>query len=594
MSSFKTNSQGALVLAGASEFSDSDYISLAPSTSYFVGDVMPAALDTFQSKTTDAPSNIAAGGSPLDGAVGGSPFDATVIGGIASSGSNDVNALIYGTKWSGAITYSFPTLFATYGAYSHTVGTFAQVSLTQRDAIRKILGGNNQTGVGSFNSFDKVANISISETSGFNDPSDIMVGQATNFDGSVLGTARVADFPRLDQRSDSGDVWFGTNYDFTNPIKGTYYWHAHIHELGHALGLKHGHDASHGQFGVALSSNFDTMEYSVMTYRSYVGGSTSGGYTNETYGYAQTLMAMDILALQNLYGANYTTNSSGTVYSWSPTTGEMYINGAGQGAPGTGLGGSSNRIFLTIWDGGGSDWYNMSNYTGAVSIDLRPGLYSTTSTAQLANLGSGHMARGNVFNAFLFNGDARGYIENAIGGSADDTIIGNETANLLYGLGGNDTIFAFGGNDTIAGGAGNDKMWGVDGDDYILGEDGDDFFSGGTGNDVLVGGAGIDAMYGEDGVDALFGGAGADLYIGGAGTDYFYLNDDLASNVLDTIFDFNAGGAPDYIVLPGANYTTFYDYGGSAWAATWNGTAYHYTAVFGTTAAILQAQTVYV
>ena len=57
-----------------------------------------------------------------------------------------------------------------------------------------------------------------------------------------------------------------------------------------------------------------------MSYRSYVGGPLTG-YTNEAYGYPQTYMANDILALQTLYGANYNTQSGNTVYSWSPTTG---------------------------------------------------------------------------------------------------------------------------------------------------------------------------------------------------------------------------------------------------------------------------------
>jgi serralysin len=41
----------------------------------------------------------------------------------------------------------------------------------------------------------------------------------------------------------------------------------------------------------------------------------------------------DIAALQDIYGANYSTNAGDSVYKWSPTTGEMFINGVGQGAP---------------------------------------------------------------------------------------------------------------------------------------------------------------------------------------------------------------------------------------------------------------------
>ncbi len=67
------------------------------------------------------------------------------------------------------------------------------------------------------------------------------------------------------------------------------------------------------------------------------------------------------------------------------------------------------------------------------------------SSLQLANLGDGHYASGNVYNAYLYNSDARSYIDNAIGGSGNDTIVGNAIANTLNGGGGNDTITGGGG-----------------------------------------------------------------------------------------------------------------------------------------------------
>jgi serralysin len=120
------------------------------------------------------------------------------------------------------------------------------------------------------------------------------------------------------------------------------------------------------------------MEFTVTTYRSYIGA----GHVleNETYGYAQTFMMDDIAALQHLYGANFTTNGDNTVYRWSPTTGQAFINGVGQVMP------IANRIFMTLWDGGGTDTYNLSNYKSDLSIDLRPGAWSIVSEQQLAYL----------------------------------------------------------------------------------------------------------------------------------------------------------------------------------------------------------------
>ena len=252
-----------------------------------------------------------------------------------------------------------------------------------------------------------------------------------------------------------GDVWFGTAYNYSAASLGNYYFGTAVHELGHAFGLKHSQETG-GVANVAVPTAHDDLEFSVMSYRSYVGASTTGGYTNETYGYPQTYMANDILALQAMYGADYTTHDENTVYTWSPVTGQEFINGVAQLAPGGGAGGSANRIFETVWDGNGIDTYDLSNYTTALTINLNPGAFSVLSGAQLAYLGNGHYAQGNVYNPYLSGGDARSYIDNAIGGSNNDTIIGNAIANNLRGGGGDDTLTGGGGNDILDGGAGTD------------------------------------------------------------------------------------------------------------------------------------------
>jgi Ca2+-binding RTX toxin-like protein len=78
------------------------------------------------------------------------------------------------------------------------------------------------------------------------------------------------------------------------------------------------------------------------------------------------------------------------------------------------------------------------------------------SSTQLAYLGIGHYAAGNVYNAYLYNNDPRSYIDSVIGGSGGDRFTGNEIANVLNGGAGNDTIAGGGGNDTINGGSGTD------------------------------------------------------------------------------------------------------------------------------------------
>ena len=180
-----------------------------------------------------------------------------------------------------------------------------------------------------------------------------------------------------------------------------------------------------------------------MSYRSYLGAPTGQGYTNETWGYPQTLMMYDIAAIQHMYGANFNYNGGNTVYKWDPNTGQEFVNGVGQATPG------ANRIFMTVWDGGGGhDTYDFSNYTTNLSVNLQPGGWTTTATAQLAYLGNGHYAIGNIANALLYENNPASLIENAIGGSGSDTITGNTADNKFTGGAGNDHLDGLAGTDT--------------------------------------------------------------------------------------------------------------------------------------------------
>jgi serralysin len=361
-----------------------------------------------------------------------------------------------------------------------------------------------------------------------------------------------------DASAPGGDAWFNNSSgDYDNPVLGNYAWTTVLHEIGHTLGLMHPHESE-----PPMPLDRDFLAYTVMSYRSYQGAPTDG-YTNDTWGFSQTYMMEDIASLQYLYGANYNFHSANDTYTWSPTTGQMSINGAAQAMPG------GNSILGTIWDGGGNDTYDFSNYSSGVIVDLQPGGWSTLSSSQLAHTGGG-APPGNVANALLYNNDARSLIENAIGTSGDDVITGNQAANHLVGGAGGDTLFGLAGNDVLDGGAGynvlhgndgndtlnggidgeslygdvgNDTIYGNLGDDYMEGGDGADHMEGGGGNDhvdggsgddtllgganddVLDGWAGIDHIEGGDGNDTLYGGAENDTLIGGAGNDYLISTD---------------------------------------------------------------------
>ncbi|WP_235939260.1 M10 family metallopeptidase C-terminal domain-containing protein [Bradyrhizobium hipponense] len=360
---------------------------------------------------------------------------------VSATNNAEIDGLLSGYKWSGAITYSFPDSPSDYanpytgGSSEPTTSGFASAPTQMQAAINYA--------IGLINGYTN-ANVQYAGTNG----ADIMIAQSPS-----ANPTSYAYYPG--NYASGGDVWFGNQYNYSLAKLGNYYFTTALHELGHAFGLKHSQEAG-GPANIAVPSAHDDSEYTVMSYRSYVGASTTTGYTNEAYGYPQTYMANDILALQTMYGADYTTQSSSTIYTWNPTTGQEFINGVGQLAPGGGVGGSANRIYETVWDGGGVDTYDLSNYTTNLSINLNPGASSMFSSVQLAYLGDGHYASGNVYNAYLYSGDARSYIDNATGGSGNDTIVGNAIANMLNGGSGNDTITGGAGNDTIAGGAGTD------------------------------------------------------------------------------------------------------------------------------------------
>ena len=390
--------------------------------------------------------------------------------GVTATGSDFIDGVLYGVGWGDStVYYSFPANNSEYG-YTGEPGTFGTISTAQKYAANMALntfyGNAAQDGF----SIEGFTNLNIAYTN--NNGAHVRIAE-TNTDPYGFGTAW-GYYPSTGVKG--GDIWFYANY--RSPEAGNYSWATMFHEIGHAMGLKHGNETG-GVANTAIPSQWDSMEYSVMTYRSYVGGPTTG-YTNETWGYAQSYMMADIAALQQMYGADYTTNSGNTVYKWNPNSGDTLVNGE------VGIDAGGNRIFATIWDGGGKDTYDLTAYSTDLVIDLRPGGYSKFSDVQLANLGDGNYSRGNIFNALLFNNDNRSLIENAKGGSGNDFILGNDAKNTLKGNNGKDTLKGEKGNDKLFGGNGKDKLFGGGGKDKLDSGRGNDKLKGNGGNDKFV------------------------------------------------------------------------------------------------------------
>ncbi|TAX54173.1 rhizobiocin [Rhizobium leguminosarum] len=461
---------------------------------------------------------------------------------VSSTGDQKVDGLFSGTAWDGTITYAFPTTSSSYaddGAdlYYEKYYSFSPISSQQQSLALYFM--EQSYGSAANDGFSVEGFTNANFEAGSANTATVRFAQTSD---PYLETAG-AYFPAAGERG--GDIWFGTGYagtedDYRFPRFGNYAGQTLAHELGHALGLKHAHEG-----GTVVPSAYDSLEYTIMTYHTFIGDDERGA-KYEHDGAPQSFMMLDIAALQEMYGADYTTNSGDTVYKWNPNQGITYVNGVAAITP------AANRIFATIWDGGGIDTYDLSAYTTALKIDLRAGGYSVFSQGQLADLGGGPnngYARGNIFNALLYHDNVASLIENVRAGSGNDTIVGNEADNALWGNAGNDILTGDSGNDILDGGAGIDKMSGGMGNDVYIVDDANDaeienvdegtdtvrttgsytlstnvenlvyigtFGFSGTGNsaaNVITGGTGIDWLDGKAGADTLIGGAGNDTYI---------------------------------------------------------------------------------
>ncbi|MDP9477123.1 MAG: hypothetical protein M3R38_15825 [Actinomycetota bacterium] len=88
-------------------------------------------------------------------------------------------------------------------------------------------------------------------------------------------------------------------------------------------------------------------------------------------------------------------------------------------------------------------------------------------------------------------------IDDAIGGRANDVIVGHDLQNLLSGQQGNDRIYGRAGRDQLVGGEGEDKLYGGSGgDDFLQGDSGDDVFFAKDGEvDSIFCGEGVDTVH---------------------------------------------------------------------------------------------------
>ncbi|WP_416900382.1 MAG: hypothetical protein ACMVY4_00765 [Minwuia sp.] len=149
---------------------------------------------------------------------------------------------------------------------------------------------------------------------------------------------------------------------------------------------------------------------------------------------------------------------------------------------------------------------------GGAGIDLASYASATAGITASLSLGTvtGDVSVGN---------DSITGVENVIGSTFNDTITGDDNANLIIGNEGFDSLNGGAGNDTLTGGASFDFIFGGADDDVIDAAGGGDFVNSGFGDDLVDAGDGDDTVTAVDGNDTVTGGAGSDLLIGGNGND---------------------------------------------------------------------------
>ena len=342
---------------------------------------------------------------------------------VTLTGDHNIDSLIFGQRWASAtITYSLPSYNASWSndpdiGYGLSTGdkepwhNFSPLDATEAAQFKVAL-----------QQWSNVANIqfvqSLDNTSTVGDIR-IAFSKATVLNGAQA----VAYLP--DGTPIGGDIWFNADSSSFGSTfaKGSYSFLTLLHELGHAIGLKHPFEAETTNPAV-IDTQFDSKLYTVMSYSA----DPAQQATSLSF-YPTTPMVYDLLAIQAMYGKNLSYNTGDTVYSFA-----------------------DNDIYLeTIWDAGGT---NTIQYTGThnASIDLREGHGSTLGNEVNVENNSGSVIHpvANVWIAYDTD------IQNAIGGSGYNTIVGNDLPNHLVGGSAGNRMTGGVGNDTITGSAGVD------------------------------------------------------------------------------------------------------------------------------------------
>lgn len=484
-------------------------------------------------------------------------------------------------------------LLAGGNAWFHTAGASGEIpSATARHSLTYSFFDANNVGASDANGFQvmddahkqavrdalsyisTVVDLSFTEVASGGD-----ISYGTNVQAASAGYAR---YP-----NQGAQVFLANNqgsYNSGQTGSGSYTWEVILHETSHALGLKHPGNYNAGGGGTPgpyLPKASDNRGNTIMSYtdasNTKLVSRSGNSYVTQTLN-PSTLQANDIAALQYLYGAS--ASAAAQDFSWSD-------------AP---------VMSQTIWSGNTDSSIDLSNQTGTNIVDLRAGKFSSIGvrdayadvggkaayTALKTVVNGKTVSMSTVLGVPTYTGTnnlkiaAGSHINQAVGGSGNDSFVSNGEGNSLSGGLGNDAFFLTGGDDVVQGGDGDDTVYlkTVSGATWTLSDDRStatltkttkdpvtkqpvtttlstvtlsgvehvafwagstlkgsgalwDEFSGGAGNDTFIA-KGNSEISGGDGTNAYFVGGNATV-AGGSGDDTIYLK-----KVAGATWSFNA------------------------------------------------------